>query len=336
MDRVLVIGGGGYVGVELQRGLIEKNYDVTVYDTFWYTKGKWSVNAFPGSDRIKYIDGDVRDIQKLKEALYDVDYCIHLACISNDPSYELHPDLAKEINYKAFQALIPIVNASNIKRFVYASSSSVYGVKAEPNVTEELSLEPISDYSKYKVACESALLEGLGSHIISTIIRPSTVCGYSQRQRFDLVVNILTLSALTRKKILVDGGDQYRPNLHIKDMVNCYLEVLEAPSELINREIFNVAGENLTVKEIAHRVKKVIDNGSEIEYLPVKDPRSYRVSGEKIEKVLGFRPQYSVDDAISDMRDAFFRGEYQDLTWSEYFNIKRMNELLSGSDILGK
>jgi nucleoside-diphosphate-sugar epimerase len=334
MDRVLIIGGGGYVGTELQKLLVEKNYDVTVYDTFWYSKGKWPVVSFPGADQIKYVQGDVRDLDKLKEAFVDVDHCIHLACISNDPSYELNPNLAKEINFKAFQDLMPIVNSSGLKRFIYASSSSVYGVKAEPNVTEDLSLEPISDYSKYKVACENTLRENLNSDIVSCIIRPSTVCGYSHRQRFDLVVNVLTLNAITKKKILVDGGDQYRPNLHIKDMVNCYLELLKAPSELIDRETFNVAGENLTVTEIAIRVKEVINNGSEIEFLPVRDPRSYRVSGEKIERVLGFRPQYSVDNAISDIHEAFLRGEYLDFNWSEYFNIRRMNELLANSDLM--
>jgi nucleoside-diphosphate-sugar epimerase len=241
--------------------------------------------------------------------------------------------LAYEINYKAFKELMPIVNSSGLKRFIYASSSSVYGVKAEPNVTEELSLEPISDYSKYKVACEETLLLELDSRIVSSIIRPSTVCGYSQRQRFDLVVNILTMSAVTRKKILVDGGDQFRPNLHIKDMINCYLTLLKAPAKLIDREIFNVAGENLTVNEIAILVKEVVNNGSVIEYLPVKDPRSYRVSGQKIADVLGFQPQYSVEDAISDIKNAFMRNEYGDFSWSEYFNIKRMNELLSTTDL---
>jgi len=333
MARVLIIGGGGYVGTELQKLLIERGYEVTVYDTFWYSKGKWPVNSFADQERLKYIEGDVRDLAKLSESFIGIDYCIHLACISNDPSYELDPNLAYEINFKAFQELIPIVNSSGLKRFIYASSSSVYGVKAEPNVTEELSLEPISDYSKYKVACEKILLSELDSKIISTIIRPSTVCGYSQRQRFDLVVNILTMSAVTRKKILVDGGEQYRPNLHIKDMINCYLLLLKAPAELIDREIFNVAGENLTVKEIALRVKEVVNNGSVIEYLPVKDARSYRVSGQKIAEVLGFKPQYSVEDAISDIKNAFIRDEYDDFSWSEYSNIKRMKELLTTTDL---
>jgi nucleoside-diphosphate-sugar epimerase len=154
------------------------------------------------------------------------------------------------------------------------------------------------------------------------------VCGYSRRQRFDLVVNILTLSALTEGKILVHGGDQFRPNLHIKDMNKCYLDLIMASGNLINQEIFNVAGENLTVENIAHQVQKIVNNGSEIEFLSTIDARSYRVSGVKIAKKLGFVPQFTIDDAISDIKDAFTKGHYKDTGWSEYFNIKRMNELL--------
>lgn len=329
MKTILIIGGGGYVGTELQKVLIEDQFNVKVFDTFWYSSGKWPSGSFSGQENIEYVTGDVRDIDLLKETIRGVDGCIHLACISNDPSYELDPNLAREINFEAFKKLIPVINESQIKRFIYASSSSVYGVKQEANVTEDLILEPISDYSKYKVACEKFLLDEIKSHVTTTIIRPSTVCGYSHRQRFDLVVNILTLSALTKKKISVDGGDQYRPNLHIKDMTKCYLELLIAPIALINREIFNVAGENLTVRDIALRVQKIVDNNSEIEFLPTKDARSYRVSGEKIFRVLGFKPQFTIDDAIADIRDSFVQGKYPDTTWSEYFNIKRMNEILN-------
>jgi nucleoside-diphosphate-sugar epimerase len=333
MKLVLIIGGGGYVGTELQKLLIQNGFKVRVLDTFWYTKGKWPIGSFVGQENLEYVTGDVRDIELVRETLKNVDACIHLACISNDPSYELDPSLAREINFEAFKNLIPLLNESNIQRFLYASSSSVYGVKEELHVTEELSLEPISDYSKYKVICEELLFEGIKPEITTTIIRPSTVCGHSQRQRFDLVVNILTLSALSRKKISVDGGEQYRPNLHIKDMTQCYLDLLTSPPKLINREIFNVAGENLTVKEIAFRVQSIVDNGSEIEFLPTKDPRSYRVSGEKIFKILKFSPKFTIDDAIADIRDSYLNGDYVDIDWPEYYNIKRMNDFLENKMI---
>ena len=329
LKNVLLIGGGGYVGTELQRHLISLGHNVRVYDAFWYSRGQWPKGSFPGSHRIEYLKGDVRNLDLISASFKDINACIHLACISNDPSYELDPLLAYKVNFEAFQQLIPIINSSKVQRFVFASSSSVYGVKTEPNVTEELSLEPLTDYSKYKVECEKLLFENLNSAIIGTVLRPSTVCGHSRRQRFDLVVNILTLSALRDSLIRVDGGDQFRPNLHIKDMLESYSIVLQANPELIDREIFNVAGENLTVHEIAQKVKKVIGSSIKIEHLPVRDARSYRVSGEKIRKKLNFEPKHTVEDAISDISSSYKNGEYGDTNSSEYYNLKRMKELLT-------
>ena len=329
MKRVLLIGGGGYVGAELQRHLISLGYTVRVFDTFWYSRGKWPAGSFQGSSRLEYINGDVRNLELIKGALRDVEYCIHLACISNDPSYELDPELAYQVNFEAFKSFIPLLNGSNVKRFVFASSSSVYGVKMETNVTEELSLEPLTDYSKYKVRCEQITLSELNPNIVSTILRPSTVCGYSRRQRFDLVVNILTLSALRDGVIKVEGGDQFRPNLHIQDMLESYSLVLNSPPLLINREIFNVAGENLTVRDIALRVQKAVGPSTKIEYLPVKDSRSYRVSGEKIYQRIGFRPRFNVDHAIADLISAYEDNLFEDTNWSEFYNLKRMKEILN-------
>jgi nucleoside-diphosphate-sugar epimerase len=329
MKKVLLIGGGGYVGTELQKHLISLGYSVRVFDTFWYTNGKWPFGSFPGHPRIEYIEGDVRNLRDIEKSLREVDSCIHLACVSNDPSYELAPELAYQINFEAFEKLIPLLNASELSRFVFASSSSVYGVKEEERVTEDLSLEPLTDYSKYKVKCEKLVLEEINSGITATILRPSTVCGYSRRQRFDLVVNILTLSALVDGIIRVDGGEQYRPNLHMNDMLQSYSLVLDAPKDLIDREIFNVAGENLTVNEIARKVKSAIGNNVRIEFLPVRDARSYRVSGEKILRVLNFQPRFTVDNAIVDIIKAYKEGVYGDTNWTQYYNLKRMKELLN-------
>lgn len=209
MRRVLLIGGAGYVGTELQSSLLSAGYQVRVFDTFWYKSGMLYKADGKFDSRIEYVKGDIRDLPLLKKAMAGIDSCIHLACVSNDPSYELDPNLSRDINFDSFVNFVPLLNSSSTKRFIFASSSSVYGIKSEPNVTEELDCEPISDYSKYKVKCEEFLISNIGRKITTTILRPSTVCGYSRRQRFDLVVNVLTLNALRNGLIRVDGGDQY-------------------------------------------------------------------------------------------------------------------------------
>jgi nucleoside-diphosphate-sugar epimerase len=332
-NKVLLVGGGGYVGVELQKLLAESNYQVRVLDTFWYPTGKWDNFDNNFASRIEYIEGDIRDKEVVRKALIGVDACIHLACISNDPSYELNPNLAKSINFDAFVMFIAEINKSPVKTFIYASSSSVYGVKEEENVTEDLVCEPLTDYSKYKVMCEDVALNSLTNDICLTIVRPSTVCGYSKRQRFDLVVNILTLSALTNSIINVDGGDQFRPNLHIKDMISSYKLLLETNPKIIDRKIYNIAGENLTVLGIAERVQSQMNDKCEIKISPVLDQRSYRVSGKKIESEIGFIPKYSVDDAINDLKQAFNSGKFLNLKSETYFNIKQMKLLMSKGSI---
>ena len=332
-SKVLLVGGGGYVGVELQRLLAESNYQVRVLDTFWYPSGKWDLADGNFVNSIEYIEGDIRDKEVVRKALHGVDACIHLACISNDPSYELNPDLAKSINFDSFVMFVSEINNSSVKQFIYASSSSVYGVKEEENVTEDLICEPLTDYSKYKVMCEDIALSNVSSDIYLTIVRPSTVCGYSRRQRFDLVVNILTLSALTNSLINVDGGDQFRPNLHIKDMIASYKLLLETNPKIIDRKIYNIAGENLTVMGIAEKVKSQMQSSCEIQIIPVLDQRSYRVSGKKIELEIGFIPKYSVDEAISDLKQAFYSNKYLTLKSDMYYNIKQMKLLMSKGSI---
>ena len=187
MKNIFVIGGAGYVGSQLVPALLKNNYSVTVYDLMIYG------NNLPIDDKnLTVIKGDVRDISKLKKSLNNQDAVIHLACISNDPSFELNPKLGKEINYDCFKPLVVASKEMGIKHFIYASSSSVYGVKDIPDVTEAATLEPLTDYSKFKVQCEEILLSTTNSNFIGSVIRPATVCGYSPRQRLDLVVNILT------------------------------------------------------------------------------------------------------------------------------------------------
>lgn len=331
--RVLLVGGGGYVGVELQRSLAESNYYVRVLDTFWYPNGKWSISDGDFVNKIEYLDGDIRDKNIVNKALRGMDACIHLACISNDPSYELNPNLGRSINFDSFGMFIEEVNKSSVKTFIFASSSSVYGIKKEENVTEELPCSPLTDYSRYKVMCEDLALKSISKEVCFTIVRPSTVCGYSRRQRFDLVVNILTLSALTQSEIKVEGGDQFRPNLHIKDMISAYQLILESSREVIDRKIYNVAGENLTVLQIAQKVKSQMPDKCEIKIVPVLDERSYRVSGKKIFTEIGFTPKYSVDAAIADIKHAYFSGKFPNFESELYFNIKQMKLLMSNGTI---
>ena len=195
MKKIIVIGGAGYVGSQLVAKLLKDNYEVTVFDLMIYG------NNLPSNDKkLRLVQGDVRDIQKLKKSLKNQDALIHLACISNDPSFELNPKLGQEINFDCFEPLVVTSKELGIKHFIYASSSSVYGVKDTPTVTEEASLEPLTDYSKFKAQCEEILLSHTNDNFIGTIIRPATVCGYSPRQRLDLVVNILTNHAYHKKK----------------------------------------------------------------------------------------------------------------------------------------
>lgn len=324
MKKVLIIGGAGYVGTELVISLLEKknNYIVGVYDLFIYE------NNFSKNSRLNLINGDVRDLTKLKSIIKDYNYIIHLACISNDPSFELNPNLGKDINFSCFEPLVKIAKDSGIEKFIYASSSSVYGVKPEQNVTEDSTLEPITDYSKFKAMCEDVLLKYGDDNFSITILRPATVCGYSKRQRFDLVVNILTNHAYNNRKITIFGGDQMRPNIHIKDMVNSYLLILNEEKNKIKNQIFNVGFENYTVNNLANMVKEVVGNDVLIAKQQTDDNRSYHISSKKIIKLLNFKSLYTIGTAIEDLLNAFQNNYFQDPMSNEnYFNIKKMRSI---------
>ena len=322
-SSVLVTGGAGYVGAVLVPELLKNNYKVKVLDLYLY--GEDVLDSVKTNQNLKQIKGDIRDAALLKKELKGVDSVIHLACISNDPSFELNPGLGKSINYDSFLPLVKISRDSGVSRFIYASSSSVYGVKNEENVNEELSLEPLTDYSKYKALCEEVLLKEAAPGFTVLVYRPATVCGYSPRQRLDLSVNILTNLAVNKGEITVFGGEQKRPNIHIKDVVDAYLVALKADALLISNKIFNVGYENYTVKKIAEMVKGVVGDQVAIKYSKTDDLRSYHISSKKIEKELGFKPRHSVEEAIKDLVEAFELGKIQDpLNNIRYYNIKTM------------
>lgn len=321
--NILVTGGAGYVGTALVPKLLEQGHLVTIYDTFWFIKPE----EIPTHKNLSIIKADIRDYNTFREAVKGKTDIIHLACISNDPSFDLDPELGKSINFDCFEEIVKITKSSSIDRFIYASSSSVYGVKEEPNVTEDLSLEPLTDYSKYKAECETILNSYADDKFTVVSIRPATVCGYSIRQRLDVVVNILTNHAINNNVIKIFGGDQKRPNIHIDDMCEVYLKVLNAESTKINKEIYNAGGENLPVKEIAEQVS-IVTGIKNLDVLPTDDIRSYHISSDKIFKHLGFKAKKTVQDAIRDLADAMNSGNLTDtMTDTKYFNVKFVKEL---------
>ena len=323
MKKIFITGGAGYVGSKLVPKLLQLGHEVTVLDLMIYGE-----NILDNHIKLKKIKGDIRDKGLLEKLLPGHNILIHLACISNDPSFELNPTLGKSINYDAFEPLVKISRDNNINRFIYASSSSVYGIKKEKNVTEDMKLEPLTDYSKFKGDCEKILNSYKSDDFITTTIRPSTVCGYAKRQRLDLVVNILTNHAFHNREIKVFGGDQLRPNVHINDMVNSYLAVLDAPIQKVNGQIFNVGFKNQSVNELANDVKKIIGDDVKIINTKSDDNRSYHVSSEKIKEILGFSTKYSVKDAVLDLKTAFEKKFLINTFDNEFFyNIKRMNNI---------
>jgi nucleoside-diphosphate-sugar epimerase len=323
MKKIIVIGGAGYVGCQLVPELIKKEFEVTVFDLMIYGN-----NLPTNNKKLNIVQGDVRDIKKLRQCLKNQDSVIHLACISNDPSFELNPKLGKEINFDCFKPLVLASKEEGVKHFIYASSSSVYGVKDKLNVTEEASLEPLTDYSKFKAQCEDVLLTNTNDDFIGTIIRPATVCGYSPRQRLDLVVNILTNFAYHKKKIQIFGGAQLRPNIHISDMVDSYICVLNAEKNNVSNQIFNVGFENYSVETLALMVQKNIKGNIELQYSKSDDTRSYHIDSKKISDILGFNPKKNINEAIKDLIAAFKQKLLSDTFYNEeYYNIKKMQKI---------
>jgi nucleoside-diphosphate-sugar epimerase len=331
-QRVLVTGGAGYVGAVLVPQLLAKGYRVKVLDLYMY--GDDVLEPVRDNPNLEQIKGDIRDHALLRESLRGVDSVIHLACISNDPSFELNPDLSRSINYDAFGPLVRISKESGVGRFVYASTSSVYGVSEAENVTEEHPLVPITDYNKYKGLCEPILLERQSPDFTTVVIRPATICGYSPRQRLDLAVNILTNHAVNLGRINVFGGEQMRPNIHINDVVDLYLMLLEVPDRRIAGKTFNAGYENHKIKEIAQIVQAVVQervNGrEEVEVVttPTDDRRSYHISSEKIKRELGFVPRHAIEDGVCELVAAFQTGKIPNpLTDMRYYNIKTMQRI---------
>lgn len=324
---VLVTGGAGYVGSALVPSLLRDGYKVVVYDLYLF--GDDIFKDVKMGDLVE-IKGDIRDKQKMIDAGKGVDYLVHLACISNDPSFELNPELGKSINYDAFSNIIETVKRNNIKRIVFASSASVYGTQ-EGDVTEDLGGTPLTDYAKFKLLCEEALRDSGLKNYVS--VRPGTVNGYAPRLRLDLIINNFTIRALINKEISFFGGWQLRPSINVNDMVRVYKLLLEAPDELVHGKAFNAGFQNTTVEDMAKMVVNVlkknnIENDIQLEKLDVPDKRSYHLNSEKIKKELGFVPNFTIEDGILSIVEAFNKNLLDDpLNNPIYHNTKMMQKI---------
>jgi nucleoside-diphosphate-sugar epimerase len=323
--RVLVTGGAGYVGSNLVPKLLDAGYEVAVLDLYIYGD---TFAVLKNNSKLTQVKGDLRNPSDVQKALVGCDAVIHLACISNDPSFDLNPELGKSINFDCFRPLVKASKDAGVSRFIYASSSSVYGIKEETDVTEDLPLVPLTDYSKYKAMCEEVLDEERSPGFVTVTVRPATVCGYAPRLRLDLTVNILTNHAINNGRITVFGGEQLRPNIHIEDMTDLYLMLLGQPDKVIDGKTWNAGYDNLKVRAIADMVREEVGPEVDIVVTPTDDHRSYHVSSEKIRRDLSFVARRTVKDAIVDLKTAFLAGNVPNsMNDDRYYNIKRMQAL---------
>lgn len=325
--NVLITGGAGYVGSLLTPRLLALGHNVAVYDIMYFG---CPIDSHP---RLRVIKGDIRDTERLRDAFWGVDTVIHLACISNDPSFELDEGLSTSINYDCFEPMVIAAKERGVSRFIYASSSSVYGVSDAPDVTEEHPLVPLTLYNKYKGLCEPLLFRHQSGDFVCVTIRPATLCGYAPRTRLDLSVNILTNHAVNNSKITVFGGSQLRPNLHVEDMCDLYALLLEAPADKIAGQIFNCGFENKSIMDIAHIVRDMVaqefpEKGAiDIVATPTDDIRSYHINSDKITRVLGFKPKRGIEDAVRGLCQAFRDGKLPDsMTDPRYFNVRTLKD----------
>ena len=325
MKNILITGGAGYVGSVLAPKLLNAGYNVTIIDTLYFTD--IGIKSILSHSKLKMIQGDIRNTSTVQSALKGIDAVIHLASISNDPSSDLDPQLTQEVNFDATVNLVKLAKENGVKRFINASTSSVYGIKETPNVTEDLPLDPLTIYSKTKAESEPFIAKANDSTFTAVNIRPATVCGYSPKMRLDLTVNILTMHALTQGKITVFGGNQKRPNIHIEDITDYYIELLKIPAEKIGGKVFNAGYENHTVIQIAEMVKEIIGEQVTIEVTPSNDNRSYHISSAKIERELGLKPKKTIKDAVLDIKNA---SEKNILNWNDpnFYNVKKMKTLV--------
>ena len=310
--KILVTGGSGYQGVKLIRKLIDRGYSVINIDNNLFG------NYFFKNKKVKNFKLDINQIYKIN--LKGVFACIHLASIANDPMVDLDQSFSWETSALGTKVLMEHLKKHKVKKIIYASSGSVYGIKKNKRVTEKLSLEPLSTYNKVKMVTERVILS-YKKHLKVIILRPATVCGYSPRMRLDLTVNMLTFHALKNKKIIVFGGKQKRPNVHIDDLIDAYIFFL---NKNINSNIYNIGFENLSIIEIAKKISKIISSKITIKKR-LYDPRSYNLDSSKLLKT-GFRPKKKIDNAIQELSELYKQKVLKDKP--NYHSIKWLKKNL--------
>lgn len=323
LNKILVTGGAGYVGSVLCSKLLDNGYFVRVLDLMIYDSE--SLEQCKNNPNFDLIKGDIRDKKTVEKSVEGMDCIIHLAAISNDPTCELDEKLTKSVNYNAVKLLLKMAKKNKVKRFINASSSSMYGVNEKEDVTEEAECNPISLYAKYKLESEKLINQAQDENFTVVNIRPATICGYSPRMRFDLTVNALVKDAVTKGFITVHGGEQRRPNVTISDITDLYMRLINEKKELIAGQTFNAGFENLKVIETAKLVQKVLaPREIKIVIANIIDPRDYHISSEKIKKQLGFQPKFTVKDMILELAEAFEKELIPNPENDKYYNIRKM------------
>ncbi len=322
--NIFIPGGAGYVGSVLVPKLLQMGHEVSVLDLYLYGRDVFSGVGF--KHNLTEWQYDVRDVDAVKTAVNGCDTVIHLASISNDPCWELDPRLAQAVDGDAFLPLVKACKKAGVQRFVYASSSSVYGKCDLPRVLESQPLAPITPYSQMKMLNEKKLLRQATDSFCVTIVRPGTVCGTAPRQRLDVIVNLLVIDALCRRKITVFGGNQHRAHLHVDDMAEVYAALVVANRERVHKQVFNAARDNYTIFELAFMVQRMV--GVEMVVEKTEDPRSYRIDSSKLCLGLGFTFRKTVPDAILELVTAYHEGLIPNaLTDDSYYNVRQLKKL---------
>ena len=321
--KILVTGGAGYVGCVVVKKLLAKGYKVKVLDSLLDYNGKKTLEE---NKNLEVIHGDIRHLEDLYMAIHDVYAVLHLAGIVGDPACNVDFTATITVNHEATKSLVEICKRFNVKRLIFASSCSVYGASKDIILNEGSFLNPISSYAKTQIDSEQIILDSIGSDIVPTMLRFGTVYGMSDRMRFDLVVNILTAKAVMEGAMTVFHGETWRPMIHVDDAANSYITVLEAPDELVNREIFNVGSnsQNYQMIELGRLVEQAIP-GSQLEQVSInEDERNYRVSFDKISNLLGYKTEKTVLDGIEEIADSLRNGKIKNYKDDIYYNVHLM------------